>query len=908
MPTPRTVSTFTVLAVSASLSSLAPADLRAQFPDPRLLESFAWRSVGPANIGGRVSDVEAVASDPKTIYAGFATSGLWKTENNGITWEPVFDYQPVASIGDFAIYQKDPDILYVGTGEPNNRNSSPWGGGVFKSTDGGSTWQHMGLTESHHIGRVLIDPDDPDTVYVAAVGHLWGPNPERGLYKTVDGGENWQQVLAVDDLTGVIDVAMDPVDSRTLYAATYERQRGPTTVDNPYKRWGPGSGIHVSRDAGATWTRASAGLPAVEMGRIGLAVAPSAPGTVYAVIETPSPGTIFGFGNRDHKTEDMDVDHGGFFKSTDHGQSWAQVNEFIERPFYFSEITVDPLNADVFWYSGLRLHYTADGGSIFQNRTGGQHGDFHGVWIDPADPDHVIACQDGGIAVTYDRGLRWDLNLQMATVEFYQVTADMRKPYFVYGGLQDNGSWGGPSRSRSRTGIRNRDWFNFLGGDGFYVQVDPGNHRIVFSDHEYGRLWRLDMRTGERTFIQPHPINTINLAEHYPDFPIPDRPEVFGPRSGLPSPFRYEWNAPLLMSSHNSRTLYFGNQHVMKSVDRGVSWSIASPDLTTAPSDGPAGSSADNRTAVLAIAEASQNSSVLWAGTNEGRLWLTRDGGTEWAELTDRLRIPEGYLVKRIVASSHNEGRAYVALDGHTSDDMAPYVFVTEDFGLIWKDLSSGLPEGSVYAIVEDRINPDLLFLGTEFAVYASLDRGDSWVPFMFGMPTVAVHDLYIHPREGDLIAATHGRGIWIVDNITPLQQLDAESLAHNAFLFAVRPEVQWATLVESSRMSDKEFRAPNPPSGSTVFYHVGRIPNRASLEISDVSGRHRIVSQLSREQLTPGLHRYFWDHRFGQVEATGEEGELAEPGEYLVVLTVDGERLTTVLTIERDMTVNLGK
>jgi photosystem II stability/assembly factor-like uncharacterized protein len=884
----------------------------AQVPTGRILQGFEWRSVGPANTGGRVSDVEAVAGDPKVIFVGFASSGLWRSTNNGITWAPMFDYQPVASIGDLAIFQDDPNILYAGTGEPNNRNSSPWGGGVFKSTDGGNRWEYVGLKETHHIGRVLIDPADPDTVYVAALGHLWGPNPERGLYKTTDGGGTWQQVLAVDDRTGVIDVAMDPVDHKILYAATYERERGATTVDNPHKRWGPGSGVHVSKDGGATWTRARNGLPTVELGRIGLATARSAPGTVYAVIEAPSPGTLFGFGNREPNTEDMDPNHGGFFRSTDYGESWTQVNEFIERPFYFSEIDVDPTNADVLWYSGLRLHYSTDGGASFQDRTGSQHGDFHGVWINPADPDHVIAAQDGGVAITYDRGVNWDLNLQMATVEFYQVTADMRKPYFVYGGLQDNGSWGGPSRTRSQLGIRNRDWFNFLGGDGFYVQVDPNEPNIVFSDHEYGRLWRIDMDDGERRFIQPHPINTINFADRYPDFPIPARPGVFAPRSGLPTPFRYEWNAPLAMSTHNSRTLYFGNQHLMKSVDRGESWSIISPNLTGRPSPGPAGGSfgGDSHTALLSIAEAPHNPSVLWAGTNDGRLWLTRDGGVNWTELTDSLDIPENYLVKRIEASSHSEERAYVVLDGHTNDDMAPHVYGTSDSGLTWRDISANLPEGSVYVIREDRHNPELLFVGTEFGAWASLDRGSSWVPFNNGLPTVAVHDLYIHPRDGDLIAGTHGRGMWIVDNITALQQLDREVQSREAFLFRVRPEVQWAASVESRRISDKAFRAPNPLPGSKIYYYISRMPDRAILENSDVSGQRRAGVRLGRDQLTAGLHEYRWNHRFPEEPdgAADHSPVLAEPGEYLVTFTIDDQAMTTVLLIERDTPTKLGK
>lgn len=938
-----------------------------QTVEDSILKEFKWRNIGPANVGGRVADVEGVESNPNIVYVGAASGGVWKTVNAGVTWDPVFDDQPVGSIGDLAVSTKDPDIVYVGTGEANGRNSSPWGAGVFKTIDGGKNWEFLGLKETHHIGRIIIDSQNPDIAYVAAVGHLWGPNEERGLYKTTDGGKNWDKILYIDENTGATDVAMDPVNNNILYAAMYERQRDAFSGGNPSKRFGPGSGIYVSSDAGESWTKATGGLPAQEMGRIGLAVARTKPGTLYAIIETQLSERRIREGMSEEERSSAEEynkqnanEFSGIYKSTGYGISWERVGAYNSRPFYFSQLRVDPNDENILWAGG-GLMYSEDGGKTFEDRRGSAMVDFHALWIDPNDSDHILAGCDGGINISYDRGTYLDHNNQMSTVQFYAITADMQKPYYVYGGLQDNDCWAGPSRTRSRWGIRNRDWFSVGGGDGLQVQVDQTDHKIVYSESQNGGIRRIDFSTGQSTSIRPDSRNAVNFEEYYPDYQS-EAPEGQQQQRGRSrSPFRFDWNSPIMLSSYNSRTVYFGGNHLFKSLDRGDHWSIISPDLTSTP---------DKPSAVVSIDESPLNPNVLWAGTNDGNVWLTRSGGVNWTKLNNYIpNAPQKYWVKRIEASNHIEGRAYLVFDGHRNDDQNPYIYVTEDFGQTWSKISSNLPEGSVYVVREDYKNPDLLFAGTEFAVYISLDRGKSWNRFMNNFPAVPVHDLYIHPRDGDLIAGTHGRGVWIADNITALQQLNDEILDRDSHLFDVRPEIQWASVIEWAFSSDKDFRAPNPPAGSTIYYYIKSTPVEAVLEVSDITGTQRFTTQLMDEAVIPGIHAFLWNFRFNpppmneqqrrqfesqiqtaiqqeesdelrqqmqqllerfqqaQTEterivtqrrlqqltggdrrrATGG-GASAEPGEYLVTLTVDGEVMKTTLIIEKDNPGYMGR
>jgi len=829
----------------------------AQTIDESILKDFSWRNIGPANMGGRTIDIEAVESNPKIIYAATATSGLWKTVNRGTTWEPIFDDQPVGSIGDIAVSQKNPNIIYVGTGEANNRNSSPWGSGIYKSTDAGETWVFVGLKETHHIGRILIDPENTDIVYVAALGHLWGTNVMRGVYKTTNGGRTWDKVFYIDERTGVTDLAMDPEDNGTLYAAAHERLRDLFDAGDPVNQWGPGAGIYVSRDAGENWTKATEGLPTVEMGRIGLSISQSKPGTIYAlisVISTRSAGGGSPAGGQRGQQEELDPNRGGIFKSTDYGKTWTQQSTYNIRPSYYSQIRVDPNNDDVLWICGTALGYTEDGGKTVRSGaqiSGPTHIDYHAIWINPNDSEHVLLGSDGGINVTYDGGRTWDLYMQQPMAQFYAITADMRKPYYVYGGLQDNGSWGGPSRVRSRYGIRNENWYMLSWGDGFFAQVDPTDFNIVYTESQGGALGRSDLRTGQRQSIRPGTNNIVNYEQYYPRSPQEEPQEA---RARGRGPFRFDWNSPLLLSSHNPNTLYFGGNHLFKSVNRGDNWMIISPDLTSTP---------DKPSAIVSIDESPLNPSVVWAGTNDGNVWLTRDGGVNWRKLNAYISgAPEKYWVKRLEASNHVEGRAYLVFDGHRNDDFYPHIFVTEDFGETWKNITGNLPEGSSFVVREDYKNPDLLFAGTSNAVYVSLDRGENWTRFMNNMPTVEVHDLFIHPRDGDLIAGTHGRGAWICDDITPLQQLTTEVADENAYLFEGRTETLWASPSgQYPYQTDKEFKGENPPNGPFIGFYFKAKPFSAELVISDITGELKRTIKLVEEGA--GIYKYRWDRRF---------------------------------------------
>ena len=849
------------------------------------LKTFVWREIGPANPGGRITDIEGVESNPYIIYVGAATGGIWKTTNAGTTWEPIFDDQPNASIGDIAVSRSNPDIIYAGTGEANNRNSSPWGSGVFKSTDAGNTWEFVGLKETHHIGRVLIDPNNPDIVYVAAVGHLWGTNEERGVFKTTDGGTNWQKVLYLDERTGVTDLAMDPQDSNILYAAAHERLRDRFDAGDPVDQWGPKAGIYITMDGGQNWTKAAKGLPSEEMGRIGLDTARGKPGTVYALVSTQKtrsfrPGQA-------PKEEKLDVSRGGIFKSTDYGKTWTHMNMHNNRPSYYSQIRVDPNDENVIWTCGSPLAYSEDSGKTLKigpEVQGNTHIDYHALWIDPNNSDHVLVGGDGGINITYDRGKKWDIITQIGLAQFYAITADMRKPYYVYGGLQDNGNWGGPSRSRRGSGIVNNDWFPLSNADGFVCQVDPTDFNTVYYEIQNGYLIRLDLRNWQNTMIRPQP----------------PQPEKGKKRER----YRFDWNSPVIISPHNPHTLYFGGNKLFKTVNRGDNWNVISPDLTADPES--------RFSAIVSIDESPLKPGVVWVGTSDGNVQLTLNDGATWTLLNDNITgAPKSYWVKRVEASNHVPGRAYVVFDGHRHDDQNPYIYMTDDFGKTWKKITTGLPEGSVYVVREDYKNPDLLFAGTEFAVYISLDRGGTWARFMNGLPTVPIHDLYIHPRDFDLIAGTHGRGAWIVDNITPLQQLTPEVKEQDVHLFDIRPEVQLARSYEWTWVADKRFKKPNPPSGSAISYYLKEdIAEPVKIAILDITGK--VLRDLEGPK-EAGYHKVFWDFRQNPPKKTesGSQRSMPQrfrrrapmvgPGEYLVRLTAGEKVLSTTLVIEKD-------
>jgi photosystem II stability/assembly factor-like uncharacterized protein len=835
------------------------------------LKGFRWRVVGPANMGGRVSDIAGHPSDPATFYVALGTGGLLKTTNYGTTWEFVFEDQPVASVGSVAIAASKPEVVWVGTGEGNSRNSSSWGNGVYRSTDAGKTWRHLGLAETHDIPRLVVHPKDPDTAYVCALGHLWAENPERGVFKTADGGKSWQHSLRLDVRTGCVDLVLDPQNPEVVFAAAYARRRTAWS----YESGGPLGGIYRSTDGGGHWTKLTKGLPE-KTGRIGLDAAPSKPGVFYTVIESDEGGNSSPW--------DPASRSGGVFRTDDRGDTWKRVSKLVPRGFYFSEIRVDPKDDRHLWVLGTDLHVSTDGGATWSRRAAARtHVDHHALWVDPANPRRLLLGTDGGIYASWDAGEKWTFLNNVATGEFYNIAADMKMPYTICGGLQDNGTWCGPSATLAATnvqeedsdesfGITNQDWKFYTGADGFHVAIDPTDPNIFYSESQGGGISRLNLDTGVRKQLQPEA------------------------REGQQT-YRFNWNTPFFISHHDPSVLYLGGNVLFRLTDRGDRWQAVSPDLTTRDPQKmtSAGSGAENHCTIVTIAESPKDPKVIWAGTDDGNLQLTRDGGGTWTNVAGKLPAEvRGLYVSRVAASHFDTARVYVAVDGHRSDVFKPFLFVSDDSGASFRSIGAALPAGGPVKVVgEDLANPDLLFCGTEFGAFASFDRGAHWIPLREGLPTVAVDDLLIHPRDRDLIAGTHGRSVTVLDDISPLEQSTREVLAEPYHLFQPRPARAFFSLPYGGIWGDGFFTAKNPPFGAVIHYWVKEYtPEEVSFEIADANGR--TVRKL-KGAAGPGYNRVIWDLQPEKDERIGERGwgsqpELVSPGEYTVTMKVKGK------------------
>jgi photosystem II stability/assembly factor-like uncharacterized protein len=929
-------------------------------------------------MGGRITAISVYEADPTTFYVATASGGLLKTVNNGITFEHLFDRQSTVSIGDVCVAPSDRNMVWVGTGENNPRNSVSYGDGVYKSTDGGKSWTNMGLKKSFQIGRIAIHPKNPDIVFVGALGRLYGPNPERGLFKTTDGGKTWQKVLYVDDQTGVIDLRMHPDDPETLLVATYERQRDGFDTNDPAKKWGPGSGLYKTTDGGKTFKKLTRGLPSCQLGRIGIDYYRKDPNTVYIVLESekigmgpprPQPAylgflgedaedagaqvvrvtpggpaakvglrvgdvvvavagkAIKSFAEVQDRTEGRKVgdkikvkftragktgvveltvaappplpagqrptffdpkrpyisrlgsqeeniqerqgqdgyQYGGVYKSTDGGESWTRVNSVNPRPMYFSQVRVDPNDARNIYVLGISLFRSTDGGETFRANVRGCHGDQHALWIDPRDARHMIIGTDGGFYVTYDRMANWDHLNTLALGQFYHVAVDSRQRYYVYGGLQDNGTWGGPSRTRTEAGPVNQDWLRIGGGDGFVCRVDPNDPEQIYFASQWGGFQRRHLRTGESAIMR------------------------------IPSPrgkrYRFNWNSPFLLSHQNSKIHYSGGNYIFRSVDRGNDPRRISPEI-----------SRTDRGSASALAESPRNPEVLYAGTDDGALWVTRDGGGKWTNVSRKVGLRRAFWVASIEASRFKEGRAYVVFDGHRSDDDNPHVYVTEDFGQTWKSLRANLPWGSTRVLREDLKNPNLLFLGTEFGAWVSVDRGGSWTRLNNNLPTVAVHEFALHPTAGEMVAATHGRSLWILD-VTPLRQMTPAVLKERPNLYKPNTVIRWQTGPTRGR-TNRQFVGENPPPGAQLYYSLVRPAKKVSLRILDVDGT--VVQQLPASP-EPGLQHVTWDltrepNGSGRGQRPGAQTRRpVPPGAYRVVLAVDGKLFAQSFRVEAD-------
>jgi photosystem II stability/assembly factor-like uncharacterized protein len=838
-------------------------------PPARLIDAIPARCLGPANMGGRVVDVAVVERRPATLYVATASGGLWKTTNHGTTWAPVFEREVTVSLGAVAVASSNPDVVWVGTGEANARNSVAWGNGVYKSTDGGKTWHHAGLDDTRHVGRVVIHPTNPDIVYVAALGHVWGPNEQRGLYKTTDGGKTWRRVKYLDADTGFIDLAMDPADPDTLYAAAYRVRRDAFSGGNPAEQFGPLAGLYKTTDGGKTWARLTRGLPDRPIGRCGLAVSRKDPRVLYAVVQTDK--TLLR-----RETEwgqpakaNADPATGGVFRSDDRGETWVKVNDLCPRPFYFSQVRIDPHDDRCLYVLGVTLHVSKDGGKTFADGAASVHSDLHALWIDPKDSDCMVAGSDGGVHFTYDRGRTWEHVKNLPIGQFYAVAVDTSVPYWVYGGLQDNGTWGGPSATRNVDGVTAASWFRVLGMDGFCCAVDPSDANVVYAEGQYGELRRVNVGTAEAVNIRPKP------------------------PQGQPE-YRFNWNTPLLLSPHNPSVVYCGGNVLFRSRDRGDHWDVISADLTL----GARGGGPDFAHTITTVAESPLKPGLLWVGTDDGRVWLSRNGGRDWRDLSDNVPgVPRERCVSRVIASAFAEGTAYLAIDRHRNDDPRPYLFRTTNHGATWKPLAGELPRGGpVYVVRESSRNPDLLFAGTEFGLFVSLDGGGHWHKYG-GLPTVAVHDLALHPRERELVIGTHGRSLYVMD-VAPLEQMTAEALAASAHLFEVKPASLFRYHGTHGLSGAKVYAAPNPPFGATLYYYLRtKADGPVRLTIADARGRS--VAELKGSP-DAGLHRLVWPLR-ARPEGESGAGPLVAPGEYVAELRAGGRVLTRRFRVETD-------
>ena len=963
---------------SPAKTSTAPQERSFEFL-PEHVADIAWRNLGPSNMGGRITDIEVVPGSSTQWYLATGGGGLLKTTNKGTTWTHLFQDQPVASIGDVAVAPSDPEIVWVGTGEKNARNSVQWGDGVYRSTDGGKTFEHMGLEKTFQIGRVAVHPRDPDVVFVGALGELWADNEDRGVYRTRDGGKSWDRVLYLDQQTGCIDVRIDPRSPSTVYAVMYERKRDMFDSNDPAVRFGARSGLFRSDDGGDTWKHLTRGLPTCKWGRAGLSLWQKNPNTVFLIVETERSGWATGtkktasrsasptgnaymgiqgrnadqdgatltvitnggpsakaglkagdvvtkvgdqpvktyrelttiirsskggsnatieyrrgevtataeitwgtratrrgssnaapFGNRlggqrpniqDRQKDDKAYETGGIFRSDDRGETWRRINSLTDRPFYYSVIAVDPSDDKHIYSVGTSLYASHDGGKKFAATNRGIHVDFHALWVDPANGNHILAGCDGGINESFDRGKTWEVLNGFAIGQFYHADVDTSVPYRVYGGLQDNGTWAGASRNGWRDGSRKGDWVTIYGGDGFRAHADPTDPSLIYATSQLGNMGCVNLKTG---------------VQH----------RISKPRGS------YNWDTPFFLSPHNPKLLYYAGTHVGRTWNADQSSRQRSEQLTTEVLG------RTSRGTATAMTESPVKPGVLYVGTDDGALWRTKDDGSTWQSIYDNVGLPKPVYCSSLEASHFEEGRVYATFDGHRSAEFGSHVYVSDDYGDTWAFLIGNLPDEPVHICREDPADEDLLYLGTEFGCYASLDRGDTWQRLGRGLPTVAVRDLAIQDRDSEMVAATHGRGLFAVD-IEPLRQMndtftprdgDGDStkrrvLQKPVHMFEAKDAILWQ-MRSRSVSGHKEFRVQNPPLGTTVYVHFSEAPKKApKVVIKDIAGK--TVGSI-RGKARAGLQRFVWN-------AEGRRRQRAQPGAYSASInSADGEIVET--------------
>lgn len=895
---------------------LSPFFGESQNLTPETFDGLHIRSIGPAAMSGRVVDLAVVESNIKTFYVATATGGVWKTTNNGTTFKPVFENENTHSVGAIAVHQAHPDHLWVGTGERANRQSSSWGDGVYKSTDAGKTWTHVGLDDTKHVGRIVVHPNDTNTVYVAGMGHLWGSNEERGLYKTTDGGESWDKILYINEETGVVDIAMDPSNPDILYAATYQRRRRPYG----FHGGGPGSGLYKSTDGGETWDELRNGLPEGDYGRIGISIYRSNPEIVYVCVEQ---------GYQYNASTAYNRRKAGIYRSEDKGESFTFMSDWNPRPMYASQILVDPSD-DQRIYMMNRYSYSDDGGKTFESPRQSLHGDDRIFWVNPNDSEHVMKGDDGGLGISYDRGITWKYSTNLPVSQFYRVSVDMQKPYWVYGGLQDNGSWMGPNETYRSEGILNADWVKTGGGDGFLNFVKEDDQTKLYTESQYLGLSVLDLETGQRRSIRPgDPKGRIGPRRNWdawgPGIEEPELGNAMAPAN---------WDGPFFLSAHDPNKIYAGTNILWKSTDGGDTWQ-ACGDLTTQTNRRELlimDQRPDTSTASLddgipywptltAIAESRGIPGHLYAGTDDGLMHISTDDGQNWTDVTNRMpSLPEMAWINTIEVSSHDGATAYVAVNNYRNDDYDNYLYKTTDGGRSWTSIVGDLPaERVVRTMREDQRNPDVLYLGTELGLFVSINGGGNWVELKSNMPTLPFNDLVVHPRDNDLVLGTHGRGIWILDNLNPIQEMSPQLLAQEAALFSI-PD---AELIDESRQGahrgDMFYRGENPRRGVLIDYYLGEAVAKKDISLAIHSMNGEEINTV-RVDTSAGIQRVYWDGRYADFASPyrpegaevpswrrgGPNGPLVNPGLYKAVLTVNGTKYEQTFRVADDPRIDI--
>jgi photosystem II stability/assembly factor-like uncharacterized protein len=897
------------LALGALVAVSIPATpaLEAQNMGDAIIAATEYREIGPTRQSGRFVDIAVPADDPHTFYIATASGGLWRTNNRGISFDVLFaDQADVFSIGAIAVSQTNSNVLYLGSGEGNNSRSSYWGNGMYKSTDYGDTWTNVGLPESHHFGRIVVHPTNPDVVYAAALGKLYSENDERGLYKTTNGGRSWDQVLAPDvegRTIGVVDVVMSPADPNTLYAATYDKVRLPYTFDLA----GPGSRVYKTTDGGDNWIQIGAGLPEGMLGRIGIDVYDKDPNILYATIENANKADM---SDEDRREELLNHESsrgmigGEVYRSNDAGLTWERASEEGGNvgggpAYYYGQVIVDPNDADKAYVLSASSWGTSNGGETWERRAFGNiGGDDHALWINPNDSEHMILGYDHGMGVTYDAGENWYHPDFQSLAQFYAIGLDNSYPYRVAGGLQDNGSAMAYNTNPAGGPVRLEDWSRVGGGDGMFNEFDWCEGRFLYNESQFGPISRLDLETGESKGIRHQDAD-----------------------------MRYNWMAPIMVSPHNCDVVFHAGNKLMRSPFRGETWEVISPDLSkNDPATLTTGKGGDGNIqygTITTIDESILKAGLIWAGTDDGNVQVTQDGGDNWADVTDNIPNNPEYWVTRVEASHHELGTAYVSFSGLRNDDFGAYVYKTSNFGESWTDISSNLPESSVNVVIEHYENPNLLFVGTDLQVHASLDGGMNWQSMKGDMPTVPVHDIEIHTRENDLVVGTHGRGIYIAD-VSELSQVNSMNMTAQAHLFDPEDKVRY---VASDRMnrSYSNFDGESEPSGSTLSYYLGSEATDVSVSIY----RSTVMIAELEGETEAGFHEIMWDMTSrrerseaeqevarGQGQGGGRGGfgrgrggpdrtrfevNEAPAGEYRVVLTVDGQEMDSTVRILKD-------